>query len=107
MESGCATAPKRRRRTQPPPSPPTAPPKRNNSEPDNNFHSAIIVLLALITMSGGVMVWLSIAATGELNRPQETRLSTADWISKVCARAIAGFASGLRLANGKTAPPAH
>ena len=59
-------------------------------------------LFALIIVSGGVLVWLSVVAEGELNRPQEVLISTADWMIKACAGGILGFAAGLRLANGKT-----
>ena len=63
--------------------------------------AVLVILLALIIVSGGVLVWLSIVADGELNRPQEVLLSTADWMIKACAGAVVGFAGGMGLANGK------
>ena len=61
----------------------------------------MILLFALIGMGGGVMVWLSIAVTGDLTSTQETLLSTADWLVKASAGALLGFAGGSGLINGK------
>ena len=64
--------------------------------------AVLILLFALIGMGGGVMVWLSIAANGDLTSTQETLLSTADWLVKASAGALLGFAGGSRFANGKS-----
>ena len=61
----------------------------------------LAILFGLILVSGGVLVWLSLSVTGELNRPQEILISTADWLIKACAGAILGFTGGARLANGR------
>jgi hypothetical protein len=61
-------------------------------------------LLALIIISGGVLVWLSPVTSEVLTPAQDTLIDTADWMIKSCAGAIVGFAGGVRLANGRAAP---
>lgn len=65
------------------------------------FLSLLVTLIAMIFISGGVMIWLA-QVTGETLTPvQSTVLDTADWMIKTSAGAIAGLTAGGRILNGK------
>ena len=65
--------------------------------------AVISALIALIIVSGGVLVWLTPVTEELLTPAQNTLIITADWMIKACAGAIVGFAGGMRLANGRAA----
>ena len=66
------------------------------------FLSIVGALLALIVLSGGVLIWLAPVTKELLTSSQEILLSTADWMIKSSAGAIFGIAVGRRVVAVKT-----
>gem|GEM_PF-4059946 len=60
----------------------------------STYKSALIVSLSLFLIGLAILVWMSIAFTGELSATQETLRHSSDWLIKSSMGLIVGLISG-------------